>query len=285
MPIADLLLGLLRPYRFRGKARLLGGLAPRAGTRRARVFGATMDLDLSEFIQRMIYLGAYEREETALLLRHLRPGMTVVDVGANVGYYSLAAAARVGPTGRVIAVEPSPYAADRLERTIRDNRLSQVRVERHALGSRPGEFPLYQPLPDNHTPSLLGEPGRPAVSVSVRTLDACLQAWQVDRVDLLKVDVEGYEFEVLAGAATSLAGGRVGAILCEFNDFWLRQGGGSGDALYRHLRGLGFVDAAGDPGPLAGRVITRFLTRSRREPGPTPAVAAAPPTRSAASAD
>jgi FkbM family methyltransferase len=263
MALGDLLVRCLRPYSFRGKARLLHGLVPRAGMRGARVFGAWMELDLSEHIQRMIYLGAYEREETRLVLGYLRPGMTVLDVGANVGYYTLAAAARVGPKGRVIAVEPSPYAADRLAATVSANAIEHVRIERLALGSRSADLPLYLPLPDNHAPSLLGDPGRASVTVPVRTLDACLPDWAVDRVDLLKLDVEGYEAEVLAGASVALSAGRIRAILCEFNDPWLQRAGRGAADLYRQLLDAGFTDRQGPVGSLAGQVVTRLLIYDR----------------------
>jgi tRNA G37 N-methylase Trm5 len=127
----ELVVAALRSVRFRGKARLLGPLAPRSGRHTARVFGYRMTLDLSDHIERMIYLGAFEREETGLVLRRLRPGMTFLDVGANVGYFTFLAARRVGPLGRVIAVEPSPHAFARLDETARVNGLT---VERHAIG-------------------------------------------------------------------------------------------------------------------------------------------------------
>jgi FkbM family methyltransferase len=259
MPIAESLINALRPIRFRGKARLLSRLVPRQGERTARVFGYRMRLDLTEHIQRMIYLGAFEREETRLVLRWLRPGMTVVDVGANVGYYALLAASRVGPRGRVFAVEPSPVAARRLERTIRENRLANVRLFPFALGERCGEASLGEPPPDNHTPSLLNSNGRGVMTVPIRTLDDCLEEWQVDGIDLLKVDIEGYEPFMLAGGRRALARGRVRALLCEFNDPWLRVAGSSSQSLYEMITGWGFRDVAKRPQWVPGQVVTCFF--------------------------
>ncbi len=114
MRLVESMVDLLRPYQFRGKARLLSRLVPRTGTRTSRVFGYRVELDLSELIQRMVYLGAFERWESRAVSRYLKPGMCFVDVGANIGYYSLLAARLVGSSGRVFAVEPSSRAASKL---------------------------------------------------------------------------------------------------------------------------------------------------------------------------
>jgi len=250
----ETLISALRPFQFKGKARLLGRWIPRSGMRVTVVNGYRVELDLIDHIQRMVFLGAYERWETAMVRRLLLPGMCFVDVGANIGYFTLLAARRVGPTGRVFAIEPSPYAADRLSQTIADNVIPQVRIERCGLGRRPGEVVLYDAAVGNHTPSMLGDPGGHGLVVPVRTLDECIHEWKIDRIDLMKIDVEGYEPEVFAGAARALADGRVRAILCEFNAHWLARAGTSSGEVYRGLLNQGFVDRsgiAGEPGSSA----------------------------------
>ena len=259
MGIVDQVISALRPIRFRGKGRLLGNFIRNSGIRRAKVFGCEVELDLEDLIQRMVYLGTYEQEEAALVSSYLKPGMTFVDVGANVGFYTLLAASRVGPDGRVIAFEPSPYAAERLEKTVAANRLQQVQVIRAGLGSREGETLLYTPLPGNHTPSMLGESGSPAVSVPIMTLDACMSDLGVEAVDLLKIDVEGYEPLVLAGSVEALAAGRIRAVLCEFNDYWLNRAGTDARGLYQTLLAAGFVDTNAGTEISTGGVATRLL--------------------------
>jgi FkbM family methyltransferase len=247
----ELLISALRPFRFKGKARLLGPWTPRSCARVAVVNGYLVELDLIDHIQRLVYLGAYERWETGVVRRLLRPGMCFVDVGANIGYFTLLAARRVGPTGRVFAIEPSPYAADRLSRTISANVIPQVRIERCGLGRRQGEVVLCDAAVGNHTPTMLGGPGSPGRLVPVRTLDECVHEWNIDRIDLMKIDVEGYEPEVFAGAARTLADGKIRAVLCEFNAHWLARAGTSSREVYRGLLKLGFVDRsgiAGEPG-------------------------------------
>ena len=73
MSLADRVVNLLRPVRFRGKGRLFNPLIPKQGARRASVFGSRLDLDLSDLIQRQVYLGIYEREETRQVLHYLQP--------------------------------------------------------------------------------------------------------------------------------------------------------------------------------------------------------------------
>src|ERR1044072_558784 len=88
LPLTTALSQVLRrcPH-FRGKTRLQSWLAPSAGTVRANIFGYEMDLDLSDVIQRDICAGLYEPDEAHAIQELLRPGMTVLDVGANVGFY------------------------------------------------------------------------------------------------------------------------------------------------------------------------------------------------------
>src|SRR5882762_1728801 len=126
MPLTDGILSRSRELHFRGKARLLNAVVPRSGIKTARVFGSLFELDLADHIQRHIYMGAFEPRETRLAKKHLRPGMTCVDVGANVGYYTALTAQAVGPSGCVVAFEPSPYAFERLHGMIARNELEHV---------------------------------------------------------------------------------------------------------------------------------------------------------------
>lgn len=243
--MARWLIELLRPWSFRGKVRLLQPWVPRHGVREALVHGARMQLDLEDFIQRMVYLGCYERWETRVVRTHLRPGMTFVDVGANVGYFTVLAARQVGPSGHVFAVEPSPYAADLLRETLARNGLHHVRLSRCGLGAREDHLKLSIPARGNHTPTLLTSDGDDGIVVPVRRLDDCLAEWSCNHVDLLKLDVEGFESHVLDGANESLARHRIRRILCEFNQTWLRRAGSSSADLHRRLLGLGFRDVTG----------------------------------------
>ncbi len=133
--------------------------------------------------------------DLAFFRRFLRGGDVVVDAGANIGLVSLVAADAVGPAGAVHAIEANPVVARYLQANVRANHAANVRVHPVALGAAPGTAWLSSAADDSQN-YLLGRPsGR---SVPVVRLDALLA--DVPRVNLLKVDVEGYERFVLAGA-------------------------------------------------------------------------------------
>jgi len=238
----DNIVSALRGVRFRGKYRLLSQLAPRSGLREASVFGLRMVLDLSDLIQRNIYLGSGERQETSLLRSYLRPGMTFVDVGANVGYYSALASSAVRD-GRVIAFEPNPYASERLAAWIKRNGVQNVTVCPVALGALAGSAAIYIGNETNRTSSMAGGAG-PGTQISVRTLDDEMERLGVTRIHVLKIDVDGYESQVLAGASRLFAERRIGAILCEFSRTWLHNTGKSCEDLELSITRHGFLRRA-----------------------------------------
>jgi FkbM family methyltransferase len=228
---------------FRGKGRVLEALCPRAGIVDRSIFGVPMRLNLGDHIQRRMFLGVYEPEPTRLVREYLRPGMIVVDVGANVGYYTLLALSRVGQRGRVVAIEPAERPRARLAAAVAG--APNATVLACAIGARQGSGTLYVDREtDNDSPVMVPNHGGRATAVSVTTLDACLTDLEIHHVDLLKLDVEGWEPQVLAGARAFLAAGAIRAILCELNDYWLRSVGTSAAALRRQLADEGFRDVA-----------------------------------------
>jgi FkbM family methyltransferase len=175
---------------------------------------AWMKLDLSEHMQSQIYwYGYYSRDIIKLLNNLLRPSMVVVDVGANIGEIAVAAAHRVGQTGRVLAFEPMPLIADRLTEHAESNGLSQLQVFNHGLFDREDEAPLYV-----HSALVVdGTANRGLATlyptdtrskrtgaVALRPLDAVLREQDVERIDLMKIDAEGAEWSVLRGAQRAL---------------------------------------------------------------------------------
>jgi FkbM family methyltransferase len=144
--------------------------------------------------------GYWEAWVTAALLRHLRPGMACVDVGAHVGYYTLAMARAVGPEGRVLAVEPYPVSAHRLRQNLALNGFSWVETAQVAASDAAGTATLRVPrcnvggasLHSADKPDYAEECEVPTIA-----LDDLLGEWT--QLDLVKVDVEGWEGKVWQG--------------------------------------------------------------------------------------
>jgi FkbM family methyltransferase len=155
--------------------------------------------------ERVVRQHDFEVAEQEFVRRFLRPGMTVLDVGAHNGLYSVQASKAIGKSGRVIAFEPSPRERGRLKWNLRVNFCGNVRIEPCAVGSREGTAELFVTLNDStgcnslRPPHEEAGPTRP-LTVPLTTLDAYLARNGVGRVDFVKLDIEGGELEVLKGA-------------------------------------------------------------------------------------
>ncbi|MCA1799503.1 MAG: FkbM family methyltransferase [Xanthomonadaceae bacterium] len=158
--------------------------------------------------RRMYNARTYEAATLALFDQVLRAGDAVVDVGANLGLMTLHAARIVGSTGRVVALEPHPVYYARLVEHLILNSCDNVRALQVAAGATRASAPIYDFPAVNIGRSSLVSPGadaKPASTVAVDTLDSILAGIGVGRVRLLKVDVEGFEAQVLAGASGVLS--------------------------------------------------------------------------------
>ncbi|MGM3386090.1 FkbM family methyltransferase [Stutzerimonas stutzeri] len=208
-----------------------------------------MQLRLSEHMQRRIFwMGYYSTDIVALLKTLLKPGMVVIDVGANIGEITLVSARRVGDTGRVIAVEPVNWIADRLSEHVGTNSLRQVTIVREALGkTRQDTVPIYascgQVVSDEHQglASLYGESvgSQPIDHVNIITMDDMVDSLRLARVDIIKIDIEGGEIACLQGAETVLRRFRP-MLIVEVQDFSARQAGWSVKELFQYLSGFGY---------------------------------------------
>ncbi len=244
----------LRPVSFRGKPRITSPLIPESGIVTARVFGAEMQLDLSNYIDRMIYLGCFEPLNTYRFRSLLSPGMTVVDVGANIGYFSLLAASIVGQSGKVIAVEPHPETYRALKRTLDRNHARTVRAHQIALSDVEETLAVHmadQELYHNRTArTVRSDDPAYANSPAVQSyrLDRCISDWQLEAVDLLKVDVEGFETKVILGARSAFESGLIRNVIIEFKDHWLGASGSSKEKLAALITDFGLEER---PNPIA----------------------------------
>ena len=174
-----------------------------------------------------IYLRLAEYDDMMFTLRYLRRGDAFVDVGANVGFYSLlASSANAGSP--VLALEPHPVASQRLRENALLNSFGNIRIRAVAAGRAPGSAELTANLVDQNRISSGVDDSGPTITVSVVTLDAELVAQKINAEDvrLVKVDTEGFEANVLSGAH-SLLDTRPGPVwLVEMAGLGLRYGTG-----------------------------------------------------------
>ena len=211
--------------------------------RRHRVFfdpelRANVYCDLAEWGGRWhYYAGRYYDPANRLLIRALlRPGDTYVDIGANLGMHTLAAARQVGPGGRVLSFEPNPDTFAVLSTHLRINGLQNVRAYNVGLGDEDGQLQLsgadhsgthtLRPVdPQDAGQVGIGELRR--VGVGVRRFDELVSPEQLVGRTLVKIDVEGYEEKALRAMGRTLARPDTSFVV-EITDAWLRQLGGGG---------------------------------------------------------
>jgi FkbM family methyltransferase len=169
---------------------------------RRRMFGREMELHAERSTMHvLIYMeGEAHVTDAALLDEYVRPGATVFDVGGNIGYLTLYFAQRVGPTGRVFAFEPEPANYAELARNIELNGLTQCRAVPAAVGAADGEIYIESGMNGHVNGS--GAGSRQALV----SLDSFTAKEKIAKVDLVKIDVEGYEMHVLEGMKRMLEG-------------------------------------------------------------------------------
>jgi FkbM family methyltransferase len=180
---------------------------------------------------------SYEPFETSLLSAEVRPGMTIVDVGANIGYYTLLFSKLTGESGHVYAFEPEPENFALLQQNLARNNRTNVKVFNAAASNQRGESFLYLST-ENHGDhqAYPSDVERQKVRINVTPLDDCVTG----PVDLLKMDVQGFEAHVLNGMHSIIA---TSSCLTIFTEFWpegLRRAGSDAAEFLQQLRAFDF---------------------------------------------
>lgn len=226
--------GLDARHGFRGVPRTVNGETVRFPARWSRYYPST-----------------YEPAKAAFLRRHATPGATVLDLGAHIGLFSVHLARAVGPSGRVVSVEPAPETAAVLRRTITCNGVEDVvSVRQAAVWGRRGDADLFETGDVCANASSLVRTGRTLGSVPVAavTLDDLVDD-EALTVAVVKMDVEGAELEALEGAPALLAD-QGPALAVEVHPLELRASGRDPREVFDLLARHGYVMADADR-PLA----------------------------------
>lgn len=153
------------------------------------------------------WLGSYEHDKVLRFQETVKPGHVVFDVGAHVGYYTLLASELAGPHGQVIAFEPLPRNLRYLHEHLRLNSVQNVRVIEAAVSDRSGTA-RFRVVPDSSMGAVTSDASADAIEVETVSLDDLFARGEIPAPNVLKIDVEGAEASVLAGAEKVIAEAR-----------------------------------------------------------------------------
>ena len=232
--------------------------------------GVTYDLDLSQGIDFAIFLGnIYERQTKAALRKLVSPGSLVLDIGANIGAHTLNLAQLVGPNGRVMAFEPTDFAFRKLSRNLALNPSLAPRVEAyHCFLTATDEAgvpnAIYSSWPlaveaGLHAKHLGRE--MQTEQAQARSLDSILSEPGGRKVQLVKLDVDGFECDVLRGATALLRDARP-IFVMELAPYVLVERGTSLDELLSYFAPNGYIfydEQTHKPLPSLARELNRMV--------------------------
>lgn len=171
----------------------------------------------------VMLFGRYELETTRLFRKELKRGMTCVDIGAHIGYFSRVAAKKVGAKGRVIAFEPDSANFVLLEKNTA--RYPQIKRVRDAVSDVDGRIPFYHVRGSTGCHSVVPVPGGSSGElIFATTLDEYLEKNGIEKVDLIKMDIEGGEWRALDGMEKTLQNPETKLVL-EYNPSALEMAG------------------------------------------------------------
>jgi FkbM family methyltransferase len=220
-------------------------------------------------------LGWHEMKTTELFIKLIRRGSTVIDVGANIGFFTLLAAKLVGKKGLVISFEPEPASFSLLTRSVERNNFNNVRLFQKCISNVDGQQLLHLSVTHNKgLHSIARDLGGPSVLVQSARLDTLASSDGIGSIDLLKIDVEGAEPQVLEGAERLISESRVRNIIMEWEhpETWARRNDilemiFSKFDVYEFVRSLPFHPArklTSDSTDLFGRSVGTNLYLRRR---------------------
>jgi FkbM family methyltransferase len=212
--------------------------------------GLNWELDLRQGIDFAIFLqGGFEPGTLRDYCRNVKPGSTVLDIGANIGAHTLPLARLAGVGGRVIAFEPTDYAFRKLERNLALNPAIALRVQAvqallvgTASGDKPAAIPSSWSLEDEGDVEIHPDHGgryQPLSGAESVRLDDWVTAAGLEKVDFIKMDVDGYEVGVLEGAMETLAKWHP-TMMMEFAPYIFAERGRSFGEVLSILRSLNY---------------------------------------------
>lgn len=197
------------------------------------------------------HYGSYEELTVNIFRANIRPGDIVLDIGANEGFFSALASSLVGPSGRVIAVEPQTRLQDILEINLALNPHSPTTVIQGVVSEENGAEAQINLFPASNTgaTSLVRRARVGARTETVRTWtpDAIARECEIDHFDFVKIDVEGFEPEVIRSLLPLLQQKKVGTVLLDYHTAILARRGIDPIETHRIILAAGYEQVQGDP--------------------------------------
>ena len=205
-----------------------------------RRHGANIALNPTDpVVSGALMLRVYERSETNFFLSAFRPGMTFLDIGANIGYYTALALSIMKGDGRIIALEPDPENFSYLLKTVSANGGKNVHCIRKAASDHVGSMTLFTNSNNRGDNRLYANHlSTSSCEVEVMPVDLLLKGIGVSSLDFIKIDVQGYEGHVLAGMHQIILQSPRLTLLSEFWPDGLRNAGTSPEFVHRSVCGI-----------------------------------------------
>ncbi len=207
--------------------------------------GHSMILDTNDLLgHRLLQERTFEPAVRNEFVRHAAAGGTILDIGANIGYYTMLGASLISRDSQILAFEPQPRVVAKLRRNIEFNRLRNVSVFPCVLSDSDGVCTFFVPKAGNEGHGSLQENGRfevrEKVAVQSRRLDDVLTEMGDPEIGLIKMDVEGAELKVLRGAGKLLQRHRKPVLIFEANEDNCKPFGTCVFDLLRYIHGFGY---------------------------------------------
>lgn len=203
-----------------------------------------VSLNLSDTIQNQIFFEIYDPHETQLLKCCLMEGNHFLDIGANIGYYSLIASQIVGQSGKVHAFEPISTNIAAFQQTIDRNQITNIALNQIAIGAANGVLTLFtsvdQPGSSGWASKVPSERRKKECNVPMTSLDTYLGEGNFGPIHLVKMDIEGAELDALDGGNNVFSGFTAPDLIVEINPFLLRLQGLSPQSLINVLKRLDY---------------------------------------------
>jgi len=208
-------------------------------------YGVKMYLDITNpYTWDLIEGREHEDDVKKTFMNNIDDGDTIIDVGANIGEFSLIAAKKVGHKGKVISIDPLKQAVSWLEKNFTLNGFSNYEILEKAVGKNKGTMTLYKRSESSETgildPDISEKKLINTGKIIVDTIDDIISSRNINKVEMLKIDVEGFEYEVLCGCKNSFKENKIKKIICEIHSLFLKKKGLDKNSIYDILKENGF---------------------------------------------